>query len=53
MDYIIEFSRDTRLESIFAHVLQNNYKMLKLCEKKGFNTEIIDEETVKASLVLS
>jgi acetyltransferase len=53
MDYIIDFSRDTRLAGIFAHVLPNNYKMLKLCEKKGFKTEILDEETVKASLVLS
>lgn len=52
MDYIIDFAKDLRLESVFAHVLPNNYKMLKLCEKKGFKTETLDEETVKASLFL-
>ena len=53
MDYIIEFARDRRLEKIFAHVLSNNYKMLRLSEKKGFKTERLDEETVEASLVLN
>jgi acetyltransferase len=52
MDYIIDFAKDMRLERLFAHVLPNNYKMLRLCEKKGFKTETLDEETVKASLVL-
>jgi acetyltransferase len=52
MDYIIDFAKDMRLERLFAHVLPNNYKMLRLCEKKGFKTETLDEETVKASLPL-
>jgi acetyltransferase len=52
MDYVISMGKDMRLERIFAYVLSNNYKMLKLCEKKGFNIETLDEETVKASLVL-
>ena len=53
MDYIISVAKDMRLESIFAYVLPNNYKMLRLSEKKGFNLETLDEETVKASLNLS
>jgi acetyltransferase len=53
MDYIIDFARDKHLEKIFAHVLSNNCKMLRLSEKKGFKTERLDEETVKASLVLA
>ena len=53
MDYIISVAKDMRLERIFAHVLPNNYKMMQLCKKKGFKMETLDEETVKASLVLS
>jgi acetyltransferase len=53
MDYIISVAKDMRLERIFAHVLPNNYKMMQLCKKKGFEMETLDEETVKASLVLS
>jgi acetyltransferase len=52
-EYVIGAAKDMRLEKIFAFVLSDNYKMLRLCEKKGFKTEILDEETVKASLVLS
>ena len=42
-----------RLEKLFGYVLANNYKMMRLCEKKGFEMETLDEETVKASLILS
>jgi acetyltransferase len=52
MDHIISVAKDMRLERIFAHVLSNNYKMIRLSEKKGFKVEILDEETVKASLNL-
>jgi hypothetical protein len=37
---------------IYGYVSANNYKMLQLCEKKGFRVEIFDEETTKASLFL-
>ncbi len=53
MDYIIAVARNMRLERIFATVLPDNIKMIRLCEKKGFKIETLDEETVKASLVLS
>jgi len=52
MDHIISVARDMRLAIIFAHVLSNNYKMIRLSEKKGFKMEMLDEETVKASLNL-
>jgi len=52
MDHIISVAKDMRLERIFAHVLSNNYKMIRLSEKKGFKMEMLDEETVKASLNL-
>ena len=53
MDYIIAVARNMRLERIFATVLPDNIKMIRLCEKKRFKIETLDEETVKASLVLS
>jgi acetyltransferase len=53
MDHIISVAKDMRLERIFAHVLSNNYKMMRLSEKKGFKVEKLDEETFKASLSLS
>jgi RimJ/RimL family protein N-acetyltransferase len=52
MDHIISVAKDMRLERIFAHVLSNNYKMIRLSEKKGFKMETMDEETIKASLSL-
>jgi acetyltransferase len=52
MDSILDVARDMHLEQIFAYVIPNNYKMLKLCGKKGFKVETVDEETAKASLTL-
>ena len=51
-DYIVTVAKDMRLERIFAYILSNNIKMLRLCEKKGFKLENLDEETAKASLSL-
>jgi acetyltransferase len=54
MDYIIDVAKDMRLERIFGYVMSNNYKMLELCKKKGFEMETLDDgETVRASLALS
>ncbi len=53
MDSIIDVGRDMRIEKIFGYVIANNYKMLQLCNKKGFKVESWDEETAKTSLTLS
>jgi acetyltransferase len=53
MDYIVTLGKDMRLERIFGYVMANNYKMLRMCEKKGFGLEPLDEETVNLSLALS
>jgi len=53
MDYIVAVARDMRLERLFGYVMANNYKMLRMCEKKGFGVEPLDEETVKLVLTLS
>jgi acetyltransferase len=52
-DYIVSIARDMRLEKIYGYVIANNYKMIRLCEKKGFKSETLDEDTVKVSLALS
>lgn len=52
MDYVISVGKDMRLERIFAYVLSDNHKMLKLCEKKGFTIKPLDDETVKVQLAL-
>ena len=53
MDYIVTVGKDMRLKRIFGYVLANNHKMLRMCEKKGFGLEPLDEDTVELSLVLS
>jgi acetyltransferase len=53
IDYIVGIAKDLRLEKIYGDVISNNYKMMRLCEKKGFKMETLDEETAKVSLVLS
>ena len=53
LDYILDVAKNMRLKRIFAHILPENYKMIGLCEKKGFKMETLDEETVKAVLALS
>jgi acetyltransferase len=53
MEHIIEAAKDMRLKEISASILPDNHKMIKLGEKKGFKIERQDEETVKASLIIS
>jgi hypothetical protein len=40
-----------RVEKIYGYVIANNYKMIGLCERKGFTMKL-DEDTVKATLAL-
>lgn len=49
MDYVMQLARDMKLHSIYGLVIYDNYKMLKLMEKLGFNVERMDEETFKAT----
>ena len=53
VDYIIEIGKDMRLETIGGEILSKNLKMIRLCTKKGFKMERVDEETKKATLKLS
>jgi acetyltransferase len=53
IDYIASIAKDMRLEKICGYVIANNYKMIRLCDKKRFKVETLDEDTVKVSLALS
>ena len=53
VDYIASIAKDMRLEKIYGYVISNNYKMIRLCDKKGFRMETLDEDTVRVSLALS
>jgi acetyltransferase len=52
MDHLIEIARDMRVKRIYGYVMADNVNMLRLCKKKGFKVETLDEETVLASLLL-
>ena len=52
MDLLVEIGKDMRVDKIFGYVSANNFKMLQLCKKKGFEVEKLDEETIIASLFL-
>ena len=53
VDRVIEIGRDIGLESIYGDILSENRRMFQLCEKKGFQMNPVDEETMKATLTLS
>ena len=52
LDAIIAVGSDLHLERIFGMIMQTNYRMINLCSKKGFESIILDEETVEMSLKL-
>jgi acetyltransferase len=53
MDLLVEVGKDMRVDKICGYVSANNYKMLRMCNKKGFKMEPLDEDTVIESLTLS
>lgn len=53
MDHIVDIAKDMHLERIYGYVIRDNYKMMNLCSKKGFDVETVDDQTVKISLTLS
>ena len=53
MDSLIKIAKDNDLEKIYGYVMANNEKMLNLCNRLGFRTEIVDEETLLLSLFIS
>ena len=51
VDYIIEISKEKRLETIYALMLKDNYKAIRLLRKMGFTIQY-EEDVTKATLNL-
>jgi acetyltransferase len=52
VDYTIEICKDMKLETLYAIMLQDNYRAIALMKKMGFTTQNQDDGTVKATLDL-
>jgi acetyltransferase len=46
MDFIVEISKDLKVDTIYSQVTSSNIKMISLCSKKGFETKPVDEYTI-------
>jgi len=53
MDTLIKMAKDKHLNKIYGYVMANNYKMLNLCNRLGFKTDQVDDETTLRSIDLS
>jgi acetyltransferase len=47
MEYIIQIANDLKVEAIYSMVSSENYKMVNLCGKMGFEKKPVDEYTVE------
>ena len=50
--YMIEICKDKELETIYALILRDNNRAIKLVKEMGFSIESFDQETVRAILNL-
>ena len=53
MDSLIKIAKEKDLDKIYGFVMSDNYKMLNLCNRLGFKSEKVDDETLLLSLTLS
>ena len=52
IDYIIDISKDKKLEKIFAIMLRDNNRAIELTKKMGFTIKYREDDTVVATLNL-
>ena len=52
VDYALDIAKEKGVESVYAIMLQDNYRALSLTKKMGFNLEYLSDGTVKATLNL-
>ena len=48
----LDIAKEKGVESVYAIMLQDNYRALSLTKKMGFNIEYLSDGTVKATLNL-
>jgi hypothetical protein len=52
VDYSLDIAKDKGVESVYAIMLQDNYRAISLTKKMGFAIEYLSDGTVKATLDL-
>jgi acetyltransferase len=52
VDYVLDIAKERGLESVYAIMLQDNYRALSLTKKMGFDLNYFDDGTVKCTLNL-
>ncbi len=52
VDYVLEICKDMKLETIYAIILQENYRAISLMKKMGFKIEYQSDGTARATLDL-
>ena len=52
VDYVLDIAKERGMESVYAIMLQDNYRALSLTKKMGFRIEYLSDGTVKATLNL-
>ncbi|MCW4029033.1 MAG: GNAT family N-acetyltransferase [Candidatus Bathyarchaeota archaeon] len=52
VDYTLDIAKEKGVESVYAIMLQDNYRALSLTKKMGFNLEYLSDGTVKGILDL-
>jgi hypothetical protein len=53
VDYAIEICKDMKVEKLYAIMLPDNYRAIKLMKKMGFSVEYLDDGTARATLDLA
>jgi acetyltransferase len=52
VDYAIEICKDMKVEKLYAIMLPDNYRAVRLMKKMGFSVEYLDDGTARATLDL-
>jgi acetyltransferase len=52
VDYVLEISKDMKLETIYAIMLADNYRAIDLMKKMGFTIRSLEDGTIKGTLNL-
>jgi acetyltransferase len=52
IDYVLEICKDMKLETVYAIILQENYRAISMMKKMGFTIEYQNDDTATATLDL-
>ena len=52
IDYMMEICRDKKIETLYAVMLPDNHRAIRLLKELGFSITFLKDDTVKAELNL-